>query len=67
MMQATGRCDSQRGNNGDGSGFGGAPVTRLGQEAAGRSVGGHDMLHLEGKHMVREREEGGGGGDRLPL
>jgi hypothetical protein len=29
------------------SGFDGAPVTGLGQEAAGRSVGGSGVLHLE--------------------
>jgi hypothetical protein len=28
-------------------GFDGAPVTGLGQEAAGRSIGGSGVLHLE--------------------
>jgi hypothetical protein len=38
-------------------GFGDAPVTRLGQEAAGRSVVGRDELHPERKgRRGRERK-----------
>jgi hypothetical protein len=38
-------------------GFGDAPVTRLGQEATGRSVVGHDELHAERKgRRGRERK-----------
>jgi hypothetical protein len=63
----TGRCGSQRGSNGGGSGFNpdgfeDSPVTGLGQEAAGRSVGGRGVLHLETKvWRGRERKEGRGG------
>jgi hypothetical protein len=41
------------------SGFGGAPVTGLGQEAAGRSVGGSGVLHLEEETQVSEGVEWG--------
>jgi hypothetical protein len=40
-----------------------ATVTGLGQVAAGRSVGGSGVLHLEEETWVSEGAEWGGGGD----
>jgi hypothetical protein len=46
-----GRSSAWRGKNGGGGfnsgNFDGAPVIRLGQEAAGRSIGGSGVVHLE--------------------
>jgi hypothetical protein len=43
--------------------FGDAPVTGLGQEAAGRSVRGHGVLHPERKAQPRGQQGDGEAGE----